>query len=276
MFNVKSLCECISISRSGYYKWLKNRNVKNQYDIDRELLSKLILEIHQSKPSYGYRRIASKIRTTTGWIISDNLVHKCCRYLNIKSKVRHYKYKRSGEEHIVYPNLIKGNWRVSRPLEKVVSDMTCIYFKGKLYNLTFYLDVFNNEIISYKLSNRNGDPKTYYDGLKIVLEKIKGTNLQLILHTDQGSVYSSRIYKSIHQEYNIIRSMSRSGTPTDNPIIESINGWIKQEMVTDFQMYNHDNLFKFIDDFIYYYNNERPSYKLNYKTPIQYKIESGF
>ncbi len=29
--------------------------------------------------------------------------------------------------------------------------------------------------------------------------------------------------------YNIIRSMSRIGTPTDNPIIESKNGWLKTE-----------------------------------------------
>ncbi|MDD6264494.1 MAG: IS3 family transposase [Bacilli bacterium] len=31
-----------------------------------------------------------------------------------------------------------------------------------------------------------------------------------------------------------------------------------------------------MEEYIYYYNNERPSYALKYKTPIQYKIESGF
>ena len=38
------------------------------------------------------------------------------------------------------------------------------------------------------------------------------------------------------------------------------------------------NIVRYINTKVYidYYNNERPSYTLNYKTPIQYKIESGF
>ena len=47
-------------------------------------------------------------------------------------------------------------------------------------------------------------------------------------------------------------------------------------MEIDFDIKNCEDIYKFIDDYIYYYNNERPSYKLNYKTPIQYRIESGF
>lgn len=70
--------------------------------------------------------------------------------------------------------------------------------------------------------------------------------------------------------------MSRVGTPTDNPIIESLNGWIKEEMRKDFNLRNVDNLPSFIENYVHYFNNERLSYKLNYKTPVQYKIEQGF
>jgi len=267
----------MNVSRSGYYKWIKTRNIKNIYEINRDILTNLIVEIHKEKPSYGYHRIATKILTSTGWIVSHNLVHKCCKYLGIKSLARKSgKYIKPGEEHLVFPNLIKGNWEANEPLQKIVSDMTCIRYKNKLYNLTFYLYVFNDEILTYKMSSKNGDCNTYYDGLNQLLEKIKGTNRQLILHTDQGSVYSSRTYESLHKSYNVIRSMSRAGTPTDNPVIESINGWIKEEMEIDFDIKNCEDIYKFIDDYIYYYNNERPSYKLNYKTPIQYRIELGF
>lgn len=140
------------------------------------------------------------------------------------------------------------------------------------------MDAFNNEILSYKLSDKNGDVRTYYDGLKSLLKIIKKEQPQneIILHTDQGTVYSSRMFSDIHKDYNIIHSMSRAGTPTDNPKIESINGWIKEEMITDFKYYKEDNLFDFIDKFIFYYNNERPAYALKYKTPIQYKTELGF
>ena len=99
-FNIKSLCEYMNISRSGYYKWLKNKDKLNRYEINRLEIEKLVKDIHKKKPSYGYRRINRIILRTTGWIISDNLVHKVCKCLKIKSQAKHYKYKKSGEESI--------------------------------------------------------------------------------------------------------------------------------------------------------------------------------
>ena len=98
----------------------------------------------------------------------------------------------------------------------------------------------------------------------------------IILHTDQGAVYSSKAYNKLLENYNIQRSMSRAGTPTDNPVNESLNGWIKEELFIDFDLKRCSDVPKLIKEYIYYYNNERPSYALKYKTPIQYKIESGF
>lgn len=65
-FNVKSLCEFMKISRSGYYKWLKNKDILNQFEKNRLYLKKLIEDIHRRKPSYGYRRINAKILTEIG------------------------------------------------------------------------------------------------------------------------------------------------------------------------------------------------------------------
>ena len=70
--------------------------------------------------------------------------------------------------------------------------------------------------------------------------------------------------------------MSRAGTPTDNPIIESLNGWIKEEMKIDFTLKSVESIPLFIESYVHYFNNERLSYKLNYKTPVQYRIEKGF
>lgn len=265
----------MDINRASYYKWLNNKVLK-QYQLDRKELIKLVKDIHLKHPSYGYRRINAIIKNKTGWIVSDVQVHKCCKYLNIKSKVKRYRYVKPKEESVIYSNVINNNWKTTRPLEKVVSDMTCIKFKKKLYNLTFFMDAFNNEILSYKLSDRNGDVRTYYDGLKDLLKKIEGQSNPTILHTDQGIIYSSRMFAHIHKDYNIIRSMSRRATPTDNPKIEAINGWIKEEMIADFKYHKEENLFEFIDKFIHYYNYERPAFALNYKTPIQYKTELGF
>ncbi len=67
--------------------------------------------------------------------------------------------------------------------------------------------------------------------------------------------------------------MSRAGTPTDNPIIESLNGWIKEEMIVDFNLYKTDDVHKTVREYIEYYNNERLAFSLQYKSPVQYRIE---
>ena len=148
----------MKVSRAGYYKWLKNKNTLNNYELNRKDLGELIMNIHKRKPSYGYHRIRKRILEETGRIVSANLVHKVCKNLKIKSKAKHYKYKKPGEESIKYENIIKGNWNTSRPFEKVVSDTTTFYFKHKKYDWTFYLDIFNNEIISYDVrESQNGN-----------------------------------------------------------------------------------------------------------------------
>ena len=64
----------MNVSRSGYYKWLKNKNILNQYELNRKQLGELILDVHKRKPSYGYHRIRKIILDETGWVVSDNLL----------------------------------------------------------------------------------------------------------------------------------------------------------------------------------------------------------
>lgn len=266
----------MDVNRSGYYKWKKRQGTLNRYEQDRQLLIELLKEAHIKHKSYGYHRLATIIRRETGWIFSDNLAHKCCKEVGIKSKTRHYKHLRPGEENLLFPNEVRGKWNATKPLEIVVSDMTCLKHKGKLYEWTYILDTYNNEIISSHISDTRGDRKPYFECLKELTEKMKEQNNPLVLHTDQGTVYSSRAFLNAHKNYNIKRSMSRAGTPTDNPIIESLNGWIKEELILDYEYWKYDNLYDLIDNYVYYFNNYRPAYALNYKSPVQYRTEQGF
>ena len=271
----------MNISRSGYYKWIKTKDILNQYELNRIDLGILIKDIHKRKPSYGYHRIRKIILEETGWIVSDNLVHRVCKILNIRSKAKHYKYKKPGEESIKFNNIINGDWNTTRPFEKVVSDTTKIWFKNKPYDWTFYLDVFNNEIVGYDVSD-----SMYGNGIlnhknalnNMLSNKIKRgyKDLETIIHTDQGIIYSSVSFNNILKDYVVVRSMSRAGTPTDNPVIESKNGWLKKEMYIDFDINNYSTVQEFIDDVVYDNNNYRPSYALNYKTPIEYRTQLGF
>ena len=70
--------------------------------------------------------------------------------------------------------------------------------------------------------------------------------------------------------------MSRAGTPTDNPVNESLNGWIKEELFIDFHLRDSQNIREDIEKYIIYFNNLRPAYSLNYKTPLQFKADMGF
>jgi len=125
----------------------------------------------------------------------------------------------------------------------------CYYY----YELTFYFDAWNKEIIGYGLASRKGATHSYYDGLKQVLKckKKEQTDDLIILHTDQGAVYSSKAYNKLLENYNIQHSMSRAGTPTDNPVNESLNGWIKEELIIDFNLKNCKNVPKLVKEYVF-------------------------
>ena len=170
-------------------------------------------------------------------IVSDVYAHKCCKIAGIKSQSKHYKYRKPGVPYKVFPNLLLSELNVTGPMQCIVSDMTVFYVKGIYYELTIYMDIWNNEIISHALSSKRGDRMTYISGLHDVLElKERYPGFSTILHTDQGAVYASKAFNELLPAYNIIRSMSRAGTPTDNGAMEAINGWIKSELFTDFHI----------------------------------------
>ena len=92
----------------------------------------------------------------------------------------------------------------------------------------------------------------------------------MILHSDQGSVYASKAFNELLPMYGITRSMSRAGTPTDNAAMEAINGWIKAELFMDLHVSEEKPVEKEIDEYILFFNEQRPAYSLNYMTPKQY------
>ena len=213
-------------------------------------------------------------------MFSQNLAHKCCKYAGIHSKARKYTYKKSGEEHVEFPNEVDGNWNATRPIEIVVSDMTIFKNNGRSWEWTLLVDTFNNEILAHQATPITGSSKPYYHCLEVLKDLIGKKNEeqtpQVVLHTDQGSVYSSQAFRQAHEHYNIKRSMSRVGTPTDNAIIEAINGWIKEELVLDFGLATAKDVPKLLNEYVHYYNYERPAAALGYKSPVQYKTELGF
>ena len=280
-YPVAFLCQLMGVSKSGYYKWKNRQGVLNRYEQDRRLLTKLLFEQHKKHPSHGYHMLADDVFQATGWVFSHNLAHKCCKEAGIHSKARKYRYqKKDAEENVEFPNEVNGNWNANGPIQIVVSDMTIFKNKGQNWEWTLLVDTFNNEILAHQATPVAGSNKPYYHCLE-VLKKLAGKKKeeqtpQVVLHTDQGSVYSTQAFRQAHEHYNILRSMSKVGTPTDNAIIEALNGWIKEELYLDFGLETAEDVPKLLDEYVSYFNNRRPAAALGYKSPVQYKTELGF
>lgn len=261
----------MGINRSSFYYWKKM--LSNPSPRTRALVDNIQLfqEYHLKYPSHGYRWLNAKIRLDKGIIMSDPYAHKCCKTAGIRSKAKHYKYKKPGAPGKIFPNLLMSELQIDGPLQCIVSDMTAFWVKGTYYELTLYMDLWNNEIVSHALSSRRGDRMTYISGLEDLLEiKKQYPEYQMILHSDQGAVYASKAFNDLLPMY-VTRSMSRAGTPTDNGAMESINGWIKAELFMDFHVTGERPVDVEIDEYITFFNEERPAYALNYLTPKQYR-----
>lgn len=263
----------MGVSRSGYYKW-KNHDPSPR-DIHREKIIALVAEIHSAHRTHGYRWTAAYIRINHMIQVSDNFIYKCFRYLEIKSETEHRVHYRPRKIKDRYDNLIFSTWEtVDRPKQVIVSDMTVLKWWIFHFELTFYFDVFTKEILTWHLAERRGAREQYIDGLQDIVDLLKGCKEPTIVHTDQGSVYSSKAYNDLIKDTNIIRSMSRAGKPTDNPVNEALNGWIKEELMIDYrfdEIRDRKEVEKRLEEYVSFYNERRPCYAIGYDTPAHYR-----
>lgn len=263
----------MEVSRSGYYKWLNRK--PSEREVRRKEAVELVTKIHEAHKTHGYRWTASFIRLNCSVRISDNFVYKIFRIYGLRAETKHRTKYRPRKIRDKYPNLIFTTWEtVDRPKQVIVSDMTAFWANYRYWELTMYFDVFTKQILSWSLSYKRGDRKTYINGLKDVLQILNGIPSEeniTVIHTDQGSVYASIAYNQLIKDPNIYRSMSRAGKPTDNPVNESLNGWIKEELFLDFNLDKSDDVPKTISQYITFYNEMRPCYALGYDIPNHYE-----
>lgn len=265
----------MGVSKSGFYKWL-NRSPSLK-DVVRMEIAALVEECHKNHKSHGYRWVAAFLRQNNNISCSDNYVYKVFRFLGIKSETKHKEHRKPRKEKDKFPNLIFSTWEtVDRPRQVIVSDMTAFHTYGYgYYELTMYFDVFTKQILSWCLGARRGDRMQYITGLVEVVSLLDNweSDEPTIIHTDQGSVYASVNYNKLIKDKNIVRSMSRAGKPTDNPVNEALNGWIKEELFLDYHIdecKNATEVHTVISEYVSFFNSQRPCWALNYDVPDKY------
>ena len=221
----------------------------------------------------GYRQIRDKLRLEFGWDVSDPTVWKSMKRLGIHGYTRRKKVSATpGLEHVRYPNVLNRQFKAEKPMEKIVTDVTYIRHNGKWYYLAGYLDLFNNEIVEWELSDTFDNLLVMRPAERLLRRKMS-TEHQVLLHSDQGVQYSSAGYCNLLKEYNVIQSMSRAGNPHDNAVMESFWGRFKDTLRKHFRYWESADLQHVIEQAIHYFNYERTVRKLKGKPPVLFRTE---
>ena len=96
---------------------------------------------------------------------------------------------------------------------------------------------------------------------------------ELQLHSDQGSQYISHEYFKLTKEYHITPSMLRPGNSYDNALAENFFSILKTECIYRVKLKSFDEARLIIDDYIYFYNNQRILLKTKL-TPLELRNQS--
>ena len=274
-YSVSLLCQLFGDSRSGYYKWLRRRGTQNRYQISQAILDEYIRALHEAHPSFGYRALRRRLEAETGWIVSAPSVLRSMRRLSIQAKLRRKRRPTAGEPHAVFPNILNRQFRTNMPLSRVATDITHFQYRKTKYAFICFLDLFNNEILEWNVGTEESMDFILLP-LRRLLARERPAGSQLILHSDQGTQFASASYSYLLEQNGVTQSMSRVATPRDNAVIESIFGWFKEFLRSDYFPGSAVPIRELLEKAVYDFNHIRPSHKLDYKTPVQFRTEQGF
>ena len=265
-YDLKLLLDLTSLARSSYYYYEKQNKSADKY---KEIKEQIKFIYHKHKGRYGYRRITDELNNN-GIIINHKTVFRLMKLLALKSVIRIKKYKSyKGEQGKIAPNILERNFRATAPNQKWATDVTEFNVSGNKLYLSPIIDLFNQEIISYELTER-----PVFNQVVMMLSKAFKTipnNTNLVLHSDQGWQYQMKQYQHLLHQKGIKQSMSRKGNCLDNAIIENFFGILKSELFYLKKYKSIEQLKQEIEEYINYYNNDRIKSNLNKMSPIKYR-----
>lgn len=271
--SVANLCKQAKVSNSGYYYWLKskeNKILKDKQDV--EIISQ-IFNSHQQKA--GWRTIQMVLEKKYQIKMNHKKIRRIMREYSLQTKVRKrnpYKMMaKKNQEHSICSNILKRDFEATKPFEKCSTDITYLYFgRSQRAYLSATRDLASGEIVSYEPSQT-----LTIDFVDRMLDKLIETIPEeelkdMLMHSDQGFHFTHPSYQTKLEKNGIIQSMSRKGNCLDNAPIESFFGHLKDEL--DYKnCKTYDELVAKIDEYIYYYNNERYQWSRNKMTPVEYR-----
>ena len=255
-FPVKKMCQVFTVSRSGYYKWRKNRASKTLKEEALNTEIKMVFE--DSRRTYGSPRI-QQVLEKKDIEVSESTVARRMKILKITPKVKkRYKHTTDSKHGLqISPNLLGREFTVSKLGKVWVSDITYIRVKYSFVYLTTVIDLADRMVVGWNLSTDMTDENTVISAFKKAL-KNRSIEEGLLFHSDRGSQYASTNFRKLLADEKCVQSMSRKGNCWDNAVAESFFKTIKTESLNRYRFENVGKVFSAIFDYIDgWYNTKR-------------------
>lgn len=264
------LLEVSHLSKSLFYYHLRSIPYLEK---NKEIVAKIKEIFENSNKIYGYRRVSACLRKEN-LFVNHKKVLKIMNILGLKPYIKKHKKYSSylGDIGKKFNNILNRNFKASKRNEKRLTDVT--EFKTSDYKLYFsaFLDVYNQEIIGYSIS-KSPTMEFVMESLDNALKNaITNPFSKVIIHSDQGRHYQSKVFTDKVEKLGFIQSMSRKGNCNDNGLMEGFFGLMKNEMYYNKKgNFSFNELKKTIEEYIYFYNNIRIKIGLNSCSPVQYR-----
>jgi len=237
----KNLHELFGISRSSlYYK-------SKKYEDDLEVKEK-IEKVWNDHPSYGHKRLAIHLK------LNRKRVLRVMKKFNLKPYRRHRKpFKRSNASiYDKYQNLL-----ITTALVRInqiwVTDFTYLWYRNRFIYLATIIDIWNREVVGVAVLTNHSTALIMQAIVSALMDHPKPD----IIHSDQGSEYTSKLYEDFCDSSGIQISMSNKGSPWQNGYQESFYDKFKIDLGDPNRFETLGELVYEIYHTIYVYNTSR-------------------
>ncbi len=267
------LYKIAQVSRSGYYRHLKNKGHKKHKDSESLALIEQIF--YDKKCKAGIRTIQMTLERKHGIKMNLKKIARIKQEYGLETKIRkknpHQIFAKKSLEARTAPNILRQKFKPKQVDNVYSTDISYLFYAdGKRAYLSATKDLASKEIVTFNVSQSLG-LHTAYAGLDELLESLtKDQRKHLIIHSDQGTHYTHPIYVEKLKKYGVTQSMSRKGNCLDNAPIESFFGHFKDEMDLK-SCKTYEEVQKSVAKYVDYYNTERAQWGLKKMTPAEYR-----
>ena len=222
----------------------------------------------------GYRSMAVYLERR-GYRYSRTTIHKYMNEeLGLRSIVRQKKPEyRQGKPHKVFENRLKQEFSADTVNQKWCTDFTYLFLSDHevRYNCTI-IDLHDRSVVS-SITDRHITSDLAIRTLQKALDSQPAVTGELILHSDQGSQYTSKAFVEFCESVHVTQSMSRAGYPYDNAPMERYFNTLKNECTNLYKFQTEESLYQTVEEFAYVtYNHVRPHSYNDYRTPYQRRM----